>query len=91
MNYIGRFEVDFYVSNQIIHLFETFGLDDACSCCYDSPTYLEDRIGKVCIYTYPQASENPLYLRNHLYCWGRYDGSCQCPGTSLLDCVYDVI
>jgi len=38
MNYIGRFEVDFYVSNQILHLFETFGLDDACSCCYDSPT-----------------------------------------------------
>jgi len=90
MNYIGRYEVDFCVSNQCLRLFETLRLDDAFSWCYDSPLYLEHRIGKVCIYTNSQVSENPVYLRNHLYCWDRYDGSCQCSGTYLLNCVYDV-
>ena len=89
MNYIGRYEIDFYVSNQCLRLFETFGLADACSC-YDCTLYLGDRIGKVCIYTDPQVSENKLYLRNHLYCWGRDDGTCQCPGISLLDHLCDV-
>jgi len=90
MNYIGKYEIDFYVSNQCLRLFETFELADACSCCYDCTLYLEDRIGKVCIYTDTQVSEHPLYLRNYLYCWGRYDGTCQCPGTSLLDTLCDV-
>ena len=35
-------------------------------------------------------SENPLYLRNHLYCWVRDDGTCQRPGISLLDNLCDV-
>jgi len=85
MNYIGRYEVDFHVSNQCLRLFDTFGLDCVCSCCYDCPTYLEDRIGKVCIYTNPRVSKSPLYLRNHLCCLGWDDGTCQCPGSSLLD------
>jgi hypothetical protein len=90
MNYIGRYEVDYYVSKQILPFFKTFGLDDACSCCYINPTYLEDRIGKMCIYTYPQVSEFPLYMRDHSDCWDRHDGACRCPGTYLLDCLYDV-
>jgi len=49
MNYIGRYEIDFYVSNQCLRLFESFGLADACSCCYDFTLYRGDRIGKVCI------------------------------------------
>jgi len=69
---------------------KTFGLDYACSCRYDCPTYLEDRIGKVCIYTDPRVSENPLYLRNHLCRLGWDDGTCQCPGISLLDRLCDV-
>jgi len=63
---------------------KTFGLDYACSCCYDCPTYLEDRIGKVCIYTDPRVSKNSLYLRNHLCCLGWYDGTRQCPGMDRL-------
>jgi len=90
MNYVGKYEVDFHVSNQCLRLFETFGLHYACSCCYDSPTYLEDRIGKVCIYTDPRVSENPLNLRNHLCCLGWDDDTCQCPGISLLDRMCDV-
>ena len=69
INYIGTYEVDFYVSNQCLSLFGTFGLADECSCCYDCTLYLVERIGKVCIYTDPRVSENPLYLRNHLCFW----------------------
>jgi len=51
MNYIGRYEVEFYVPNQCLSLFECFGLAVAWSSCYDCTLYLGDRIGKVCIYT----------------------------------------
>ena len=97
MNYIGRYEVDYYVSKQIIPFFDTFGMHDACSCCYIRcsccnihPTYLDDRIGKICIYTDPKVSDYPLYMRDHSDCWERHDGLCQCPATSFLDRVYDV-
>jgi len=90
MNYIGRYEVDFLVSNQCLSLFEAFGLAGACSCCYDCALCIGDRNGKVCIYTDPQVSENPLYLRNHLCCVGWDDGTCQCPGISFLDRLCDM-
>jgi len=35
MNYIGRYEIDFYVSNLCLRLLESFGLAGACSCSYD--------------------------------------------------------
>jgi len=94
MNYIGRYEVHFHVSNQCLRLFETFGLDYACSCCYDSPTYLEDRIRKVCIYTDPRVSENLLYLRKlMLFGLGRW--YMPVPGNfslgSFVRCEYDVV
>jgi len=90
MNYIGRYELDFLVSNQCLSLFDSFGLAGACSCCYDCTLYIGDRIGKVCIYTDTRVSENPLYLRKHLCCVGWDDGRCQCPGISFLDRLCDV-
>jgi len=90
MNYIGRYEVEFYVPNQCLSLFENFGLADACSCCYEWTLYLGDRIGKVYIYTGPRVSENALYLRNHLSCVGWDDGTCQSPGISFVDRLCDV-
>jgi len=90
MNYIGRYEVDFYVSNQCLSLFESFGLAGACCCCYDCTLYIGDRIGKVCVYTDPRVSENPLYFRTHLDCVGWDGGRCQCPGISFLDRLCDV-
>jgi len=42
MNYIGSYEVDYYVSNQCLSLFETFGLAGACSRCYDCTFYIGD-------------------------------------------------
>jgi len=80
MNYIGKYEVEFYVSNQCLSLFDSFGLADACSCYYDSTLYIGDWIGKVCNYTDPRVSDNPLYLRNQLCCLGWDDDTCQCPG-----------
>jgi len=85
MNYIRMYEVDFYVSNQCLSLFETFGLGVVCSCCYDCTLYTRDRIGNVCTYTDPQVSENPLYLRKLFCCVGWDDGTCQYPGISFLD------
>jgi len=76
MNYIGRYEVDLYVSNQCLSLFDSVGLAGTCSCCYDCTLYTGDRIGKVCIYTDPRVSENPLYFRTHLDCVGWDDGRC---------------
>jgi len=90
MNYIGRYEVDFYVSNQCLSLFESFGLAGAWNC-YDCTLYTGDWIGKVCIYTDPRVSENPLYFRTHLDCVGwDDDDTCQCPGLSFLDRLCDV-
>ena len=89
-NFIGRNEVDYYVSKQILPFFKTFGLYDACSCCYINPTYLEDRIGKMCIYMYPKVSEYPLYLKDHTECWDHHDHACRCPGTCILCCMDDV-
>ena len=61
MNYIGRYEADYYVSQQIQSFFENFGMHDACSycyikcrCCNIQPTYLDDRFGKICIYIDPK-------------------------------------
>jgi len=91
MNYIGRYEVDFYVSNQCLSLFESFGLAGACSCCYDCTLHIGDWIEKVCIYTDPRVWENRLYFRTHFDCmrWHGY-GTCQCPGLSFLDRLCDV-
>jgi len=83
LNYIGRYEVDFHVSNQCLSLFENFGLAGACSCCYDCKSFAGDGIGKVCIYTDPRVLEYPLHLRKHFCCWGWDDGTCQCPGISF--------
>ena len=83
LNYIGRYEVDFHVSNQCLSLFENFGLVGACSCCYDCKSFAGDGIGKVCIYTDPRVLEYPLHLRKHFCCWGWDDGTCQCPGISF--------
>ena len=44
MNYIGRYEVDFYVSNQCLSLFESFGPAGAWNC-YDCTLYIGDWIG----------------------------------------------
>jgi len=90
MNYIGRYELDFYVSNQCLSLFDTFCLAGACSRCYDFTLYIGDWIGKVCIYTDPRVSEKPLYLRNHLCCVGWDNGRCQYTGISFLDGLCDV-
>jgi len=94
MNYIGRYEVDLYVSNQCLSLFDSFGLAGAFSCCYDCTLYMGDRIGKVYIYTDPRVSENSLYSRTHLDCVGWDYGRCQCPGLSFgsfVRCEYDVV
>jgi len=90
MNYIGRYEVDLYVSNQCLRLFDTFGLAGVCSFCYDCTLYIGDWNGNLCIYTDPRVSENSLYLRNHLCCVGLDDGRCQCPGISFLVRLCDV-
>jgi len=90
MNYIGRYEVVFHVSNQCLRLFETFGLPCACGFCYGCTLHIGDWIGKVCIFTDPLVSENPLYPRNHLCCVGWDDGRWQCPGISFLDRLCDV-
>jgi len=78
------------VSNQCLSLFDSFCLAGACSCCYDCTLYIGDWIGKVCIYTDPRVSENPLYIRTHLDCVGWDDGRWQCPGISFLDLLCDV-
>jgi len=90
MNYIGRYEVDFCVSNQCLSFSNSSGLAGACSCCYDCALYIGDWIGKVCIYTDTRVSENPLYFRTHLGSVGWDDGRCQCPGLSFLDRLCDV-
>jgi len=90
INFIWTYEVDFYVSNQCLSLFETFGLAGACSCSYDCTLYIGDRIGKVCIYTDPRMPENPLCLRNHLCFLGWNDGTCQYPGIFFFNLLCDV-
>jgi len=90
LNYIGRYEVDFHVSNKCLSLFKNFGLAGACSC-YNCKSFVGDGNGKVCIYTDPRVLEYPLHLRKHFYCWGWDDGTCQCPGISFLDHLCDVI
>jgi hypothetical protein len=97
MNYIGRYEADYYVSQQIQPFFETFGMHDACSrcyikcrCCNIHPTYLDDRFGKICIYIDPKVLAYPLYIRDHSDCWDKHTSTCQCPGTYFLDGLNDV-
>ena len=80
-----KYEVEFYVSNRCLSLFDSFGLAGACSGCYDCTLYIGDWIGKVCIYTDPRVSEIPLYLRTHLDCVVWDDGTCQYLGLSFLD------